>query len=96
MKMRRVVVEILVPEDEFNSNAEVVAAVELGLVESMWSAQYDVYLLNDNDNLVDFTEEQWKLLKEDRGQVQLEQKVYGTNTGRVYSSKPNFVEVDKS
>jgi hypothetical protein len=78
MKMRRVVVEILVPEDEFASNAAVVAAVEYGVADATWGHQRDVYLLNDYDNLVEFTDEQWKLLKEDRGQVQLGSKVYGT------------------
>lgn len=78
MKMRRVVVEILVPEDEFPSNETVVAAVETGLMDATWGAQYDVYLLNGKDDLVEFTEEKWRLLKEDRGQVQLGSKVYGT------------------
>lgn len=78
MIMRRVVVEILVPADEFISNAAVVAALEVGLMDATWCHQRDVYLLNGKDDLVEFMDEQWKLLKEDRGQVQLGAKVYGT------------------
>jgi hypothetical protein len=88
MKMRRVVVEILVPADEFISNEMVVAAVEVGLMDATWGAQRDVYLLNDKDDIVEFTDEQWNLLKADRGQVELEQKVYGTiYTGGKYKCR---------
>jgi hypothetical protein len=88
MKMRRVVVEILVPADEFVNNDTVITAVEHGLQEYMWGATQDVYLLNGKDDIVDFTDEQWKLLKADRGQVQLEQKVYGTiYTGGEYKCR---------
>jgi hypothetical protein len=73
MKMRRVVVEILVPDDEFTSNEAVIAAVGDGLLQQAWGFRQDVYLLNGKNDIVDFTDEQWKLLKADRGQVQLEQ-----------------------
>jgi hypothetical protein len=64
MKMRRVVVVILVPTDEFANNAAVISAVENGLQEYMWGSTQDVYLLNGKDDIVDFTHEEWKLLKE--------------------------------
>jgi hypothetical protein len=89
MKMRRVAVAILVPADEFVNNDAVITAVKDGFQEYMCGGAQNVSMLSDDeDDIVDFTDEKWKLLKADRGQVQLEQKVYGTQTGRMGGSKP--------
>jgi hypothetical protein len=63
MKMRRVVVEILVPVDEFVNNKAVIQAVEHGLEEHMWGSTQNVSLLSTEKNdIVEFTE--WQLRKE--------------------------------
>jgi hypothetical protein len=66
MKMRRVVVEILVPADEFANNETVITSVEDGLQNNMaWGSTQNVALLSiKEDDIVPFTHEEWKLLKE--------------------------------
>jgi hypothetical protein len=63
MKMRRVVVEILVPDEDYASNVAIVEAVEQGLLENMWSAQQDVLLKDDKDDLVEVNAAQWRAIK---------------------------------
>jgi hypothetical protein len=63
MKMRRVVLEVLVPAEDYASNGAIVEAVEHGLLEHMWSAQQDVLLRDTKDDLVEVNAAQWRAIK---------------------------------
>ena len=63
MTFRRVIMEILVPNDEFPTDGKVQEAVENGLMVAAFSVRRDVLVIRKG-YLVDFTEEQWKKVEE--------------------------------
>ena len=61
-KMRRVVLEVVVPDDEFETDVHVLRDVDSGVMEAMWGSQRDVRMLRPGD-VCDFTDEEWQQMK---------------------------------
>lgn len=94
MRMRRVVLEVLVPDDEFPTDAKVAEAVDNGLAESTWGALRDVMVIR-NGEVLSFDDAEWTRLKATHGEVKSEFKVQGAQTGHMAVSRPNFEEREK-
>lgn len=62
MKMRRVLVEVLVAADEFESDAKLTEALEMGIQENIRCSRFDVLVLKSSD-VIDFDDAKWARLK---------------------------------
>jgi len=63
MKMRRVVLEVVVPDEDFPSDADIVLAVDDGLMQATFGSRRDVIALRPGD-VREFTDAEWTELLE--------------------------------
>ena len=63
MKMRRLVLEVVVPDDEFPEDVSIIDAVNNGLMTASWGSRRDVLALRPGE-LRDFNDAEWKNLLE--------------------------------
>jgi hypothetical protein len=61
--MRRVVLEVVVPDEEFPSDGDIVSAVDDGLMQATFGSRRDVLILRTGD-VREFTDVEWTELLE--------------------------------
>jgi hypothetical protein len=58
MKMRRLVLEVVVPDEDFPTDTDIIRAVDDGLMQATFGSRRDIPALRPGD-VCDFTDREW-------------------------------------